>query len=72
MTLICEGLPIGTHHRGSGFYSGAFYDAMACPLASAINDYKNMHQGAVRRWWHPETTTSALDWQAEDGTRFIG
>lgn len=70
--LICTGLAIGTRHRGEGFYSGAFYSAMACPLASVITDRKNVHSDAVSRWWAPDGSSSALDWRSEDGRKFIG
>lgn len=69
--LVCTGLAIGTRHRGTGYHSGAFYSAMACPLASLLADRSNPHHTATRRWWAPEGSTSALRWTAEDGTAFI-
>ena len=70
--MICMGLTIGTRHRGEGFYGGAFYNARACPLASALTDRDKPHHKAIRRYWEPVGSKSALDWVAEDGKRFIG
>jgi hypothetical protein len=69
--MICMGLPIGMHHRGEGFYSGAFSDALACPLASALTDRDKPHHTAIRRYWAPIGSRSAIDWVAEDGKRYI-
>jgi hypothetical protein len=69
--MICMGMEIGTRHRGEGFYSGAFSNARACPLASALTDRDKPHHTAIRRYWALTDSSSALDWVAEDGTSFI-
>lgn len=69
--MICMGLTIGTRHRGEGFYSGAFYEARACPLASRLEDRAKPHHKAIRRYWAASDSSSALDWVGEDGQRFM-